>query len=62
MSTPEDITEEDVAAMRKQGDLPAYLRGLIHRANARRTARPAVPQAANTRPGPWPATHTGDTA
>lgn len=51
-----DVDPEDVTAMRKQGDLRAFLRGQIAEGAARRDAKPktAAPRPPGRRPGEWP--------
>lgn len=52
-----DVDPEDVTAMRKQGDLRAFLRSQVAEGAARRDAKPkptAPRPPASRRPGEWP--------
>lgn len=51
-----DVDPEDVTAMRKQGDLRAFMRAQIAEGAARRTAKPqpVETRAPGHRPGAWP--------
>lgn len=67
----EELSREDVAAMRREGDLKAFLRqGIrqgqgVHRAGVRqfqqRATQPAdLPESTGHTPGAWPAGTTGN--
>jgi hypothetical protein len=50
-----DLTPEDTAAMRREGDLPGYMRSLIRRtATGKPATKPQAPGPPGRRPGTWP--------